>query len=95
MVARTSPAATVAPSLAETVRLSGAGGFHFVLHLHGFDDDQALTGLHGVAGGDQDADYFAGHRRRLLDAIGAWRRGGIPRSSGGGRALRSRSGGRR
>jgi hypothetical protein len=40
---------------------AGFGGFDFVLHFHGFDDDEALTGFDFVAGFDEQADYFAGH----------------------------------
>src|ERR1017187_7700123 len=39
----------------------GAVGLQLVLHLHGFHYDDALTGDHLVAGGGEDADYFAGH----------------------------------
>src|ERR1039458_8850590 len=40
---------------------AGAVGLQLVLHLHGFHYDDALTGDHLVAGGGEDADYFAGH----------------------------------
>ena len=35
----------------------------FVLHFHRFDDNQALAGLHIVAGFDEHAHDFARHRR--------------------------------
>jgi hypothetical protein len=41
----------------------GAGfrGFDFVLHFHGFDDEEALAGFDFVAGFDEETDDFAGH----------------------------------
>src|SRR5580704_11120536 len=41
----------------------GAGfwGFDFVLHFHGFDDEEALAGLDFVAGFDEETNHFAGH----------------------------------
>jgi len=50
---------------------AGLGGADFVLHLHGFDDEQALTGFDFVASGDENANDFAGHGRGdLLSAFG-------------------------
>src|ERR1017187_3604226 len=40
---------------------AGAVGLQLVLHFHGFHYDDALAGDDLVAGGGQDADYFAGH----------------------------------
>ena len=41
-----------------------AAGAQLVLHLHRFDDDERLTGGDRIAGLDEHADDFAGHRRR-------------------------------
>ena len=40
---------------------AGFGGLEPVLHLHGFDDDEALLGGDFIAGCNEDADYAAGH----------------------------------
>src|SRR5690242_4709841 len=42
---------------------SRAAGLHFVLHLHGFDYYDALSGRNGFAGLHQDTHDLAGHRR--------------------------------
>jgi len=47
------------------------GGANFILHFHGFDDDQALAGFDFVADFYEKADDFAGHRGEdLLTAFG-------------------------
>jgi hypothetical protein len=50
---------------------AGFGGFYFVLHFHGFDDEEALAGFDFVAGFNEKADDFAGHGGEdLLAAFG-------------------------
>ena len=59
------------------------GGLDLVLHLHGFDDDQALTGFDLIAFGGDDADDFSGH--------GSDDFGGASFGSGGGAAAAQRA----
>ena len=41
--------------------LSAFGRANFILHFHGFDDEQALTGFDEVALLDEQANHFTGH----------------------------------
>src|SRR5262249_13951498 len=51
---------------------AGAGGFHLVLHLHRFHDNQALTRFHLIAGRYQHTHNLARHGSRYdLDALRA------------------------
>ena len=50
---------------------AGLWGFDFVLHFHGFDNEEALAGFDFVSSFDEKADYFAGHGSdNLLAAFG-------------------------
>src|SRR5437016_3538410 len=47
------------------------GRANFVLHFHGFDNEQALAGFDMFSFFDEKAHHFAGHRRKdLLPALG-------------------------
>ncbi len=46
--------------MASTTRSFGRADF--VLHFHGFDDEEPLAGFDGIAGFDEQANNFAGHR---------------------------------
>lgn len=45
----------------EALERAGLGRANFVLHFHGFHDEEPLTGFDFFAGLDEDADDFAGH----------------------------------
>ena len=65
----TRPASTEVPGVtADFHDRSGLRRAQLVLHLHRFDDDDALTGGHGIAGVDEHADDATRHGRddRLL-----------------------------
>src|SRR5690348_7913161 len=47
------------------------GRTNFVLHFHGFDNEQALAGFDMVSFFDKKTHHFAGHgRKNLLSAFG-------------------------
>ena len=73
-MARMAPATTLSFSLTvDFGDAAGAGSFHFVLHFHGFHDNDAVSGIHFIANRDEDAHDFAGHGRENLGATVAAR----------------------
>src|SRR5271165_3049648 len=68
---------------ADFQHLRRPGRFHFILHLHRLDDDQARAGFHGIALFHQHADHFTGHGRGDVLAAAFTRRfrafGGVAR----------------